>query len=244
MKEKLRFVALRTIKVNDKSSILNAYSLEHGRVALVLSASAGREARRRRALVMPLSLVECQAEARPCRDLYIMAEPRPLATLEKLYGNPVKNAVAMFLAEFLNIVLRDTACDAPRFRFIAESIVRLAESPLPKAANFHIYFLLKFGLFMGIEPDFATYGDGRVFDMADGVFKRPVDIAPSHPALTLGESELLHSLRRLDFDNLHRWRFNHVERRELIARMLDYYALHCTSAVGAIKSFDVLRTLF
>lgn len=244
MKEKINFVALRTTKVNDSMSILSAYSLEHGRISFVVNASKGREANRRRALLMPLGVIECQAELKPGRGLYFMSEPHSLVAVERIYSNPVKNAVALFLAEFLNVATKESAPDAPLFRYIVESIVRLAESGSRQAANFHICFLMRLGVFMGIEPDFSTWRRGYLFDMAEGVFKRQVDTLGLRNVLDLSESEALHRLRRLNFDNFGYWRFGQNERREVLEKILIYYSMHLTAALSSLRSFDVLRMLF
>ena len=53
----LRCIALRTTKHSDRHSIVTAWSEQLGRVGLLVSAGNGREDRRRRALMMPLSLI-------------------------------------------------------------------------------------------------------------------------------------------------------------------------------------------
>ena len=75
----MHIIALRTIKHNERSSILTAFSLEAGRVAFALPAGGGREAIRRRALLMPLSAVECVADTRRGTDILLMHEPRPMS---------------------------------------------------------------------------------------------------------------------------------------------------------------------
>ena len=70
MLRSLHCVALRTIKYNEKHSILSAYSLELGRVSFLLPAGSGREAARRRALMMPLGTFECVADIRHGQDIY------------------------------------------------------------------------------------------------------------------------------------------------------------------------------
>ena len=58
MLRELHCIALRTIKYNERHSILSAYSLEVGRVSFLVPAGAGMEATRRRALFLPLGAVE------------------------------------------------------------------------------------------------------------------------------------------------------------------------------------------
>ena len=62
MYQQLRCVALRTIKYDDRRSIVSAWSEQLGRVSFIVPDGASREARRRRALLMPLSLFEGVSE--------------------------------------------------------------------------------------------------------------------------------------------------------------------------------------
>ena len=96
----LHCIALRTVKYNDRHSILTAYTREHGRMSFLLPAGSGKEAARRRALMMPMGLFECTADLRPGRDIPPMREPAPILPLHGIRSNPVKGLIAMFLAEF------------------------------------------------------------------------------------------------------------------------------------------------
>ena len=126
MKQKMQFIALRTVRHNDRHSILSAYSAECGRVAFAIPAGAGKEASRRRALLMPMSIVECVADIKPGREVSLMSEPRALAPLMGLRTNPIKSSIALFLAEVLGVVLRDGPPDSTLYKYICcRPIVRL-----------------------------------------------------------------------------------------------------------------------
>lgn len=243
MKQTLRLIALRTTRVNDRTSILSAYSLEQGRVSFAVNAGGGREARRRRALLMPLGLVECQADFRPGRDISYMSEPRPLIAMDMIYSHPVKNAIALFLAEFLSLVLRESASDPARFAFIAGAVGRLASASGREAANFHICFLIRLGRFMGIEPDFASWSEDRLFDMTDGIFKSVGTASPRSRLLSREDSCNLCRLSRITFDNSARFRFSRDERNRTIDMILEFYSFHLVP-LGTLRSLDVLRSLF
>lgn len=240
MRHSLHCIALRTIKYNERHSILSAYSLELGPVSFLVSAGTGREAARRRALMMPLGLFECEAQSRHAQDLLTMSEPRPLVVLHGIHSNPVKSAITMFMAEVLSVVLRESEPDNALWAFLKQSVECLNDST-ESVANFHICFLYRLGRFIGIEPDVSTYEPGRVFDMADGVFRVS---APIHSRFLLPEqSAVLVMLSRITYNNMHRYRFTRENRQELLALMLEYYTLHYAS-LSSLKSLDVLTALF
>lgn len=243
MKQKLTLIALRTTKVNDRTSILWAYSDELGRLSFALNAGSGREACRRRALLMPLSVVECEADVRPGRDINFMSQPRGILTMDRVYSHPVKNAIAMFLSEFLSIVLKETMPDPGRFSFIVDSINLLTElSDNHAIANFHICFMLRAGRFLGIEPDYSSYAPGRVFDMTDGIFKAPFSATLNH-TLTPEESKALVMLGRMTYSNMGVFRLGRTLRNRILELIIEFYSIHLTS-LSSMKSLEVLRTLF
>lgn len=241
MKQKMQFIALRTVRYSDRHSILSGYSLEFGRVAFAIAAGSGREAVRRRALLMPLSIVECVADIKPGREVSVMHEPRSLSPLMGLRTNPVKSSVALFLAEVLGVVLRDGPPDAALYNYMCRSIGVLDVLPAERSANFHICFLWGLGRFIGIEPDTEEYRPGMIFDMADGRFRLT---APLHRHyLDAGQSEVVASLSRMTFANMWLFRMNRRQRNELLDGILTYYSLHYTG-LQSLRSLDVLRELF
>lgn len=240
MYQPLHCIALRTIKYNDKNSILSVYSLEMGRLSFLVSAGNGREANRRRAMFMPLSIFECVASIKPGRDLHTMRDPRVLVPLHGLHTHPMKGSVAMFIAEMLNGVLRETQSDDATFAFLIDAISRF--DVMDKGiANYHLCFLYRLGRFIGIEPDISTYREGSVFDMQDGRFRMTPPL--HHKYLGVEDSRVLAMLSRITFDNMRFYRFNRNQRNEMLDKILEYYAIHYSS-LSQMQSLDVLRCLW
>lgn len=241
MKRVMHIVALRTIRHSEKHSILTAYSLEVGRVAFAIPAGAGREASRRRALLMPLGLVECVADITPGREVHTMHDPRALVPLHGIHAHPVKSALALFIAELLGIVLREGPPDEGLFGFIRYSVMRLDGMAASHAANFHLCFLFRLGRFLGIEPYTENYSPGMVFDLQDGCYRMSPPMHRNY--IGAAESGVVASLARMDYDNMHMFKMSRHERNVLLDGILRYYSLHY-AALGSLKSLDVLRVLF
>ena len=241
MKQKMQFIALRTVRHNDRHSILSAYSAECGRVAFAIPAGAGKEASRRRALLMPMSIVECVADIKPGREVSLMSEPRALAPLMGLRTNPIKSSIALFLAEVLGVVLRDGPPDFTLYKYICSSIEVLDLLPTNRAANFHICFLWGLGRFIGIEPDTMEYRAGMVFDMQDGRFRMS---APLHPNYLDSErSQAVAAVSRMRYATMHLFKMSRVQRNELLDGILRYYSMHY-AGLQSLRSLEVLRELF
>ena len=240
MKETMHIISLRVVKHNERHNIFVGYSLEAGRVAMAVPAGSSRAASRLRALLMPMSVIECEADIRPGREVHTMGNVRAEVSLQSVYSHPVKSAVAMFLAEVLGNVLREGPADAAVWHYVASSVTALELLPAENVANFHLCFLYGLGACLGIAPDASGYESGMVFDMEEGVFRRT---APLHGHF-LGPEEAgaVYAVGRLTYSNMHGWRLTREERGRVLDAVLQYYTLHYASLSG-LRSVEVLRQL-
>ena len=234
------FIALKVTRYSDTQSILTAYSREWGKVAFAMTVGKGKGASRLRALTMPLGLVECETDMRPGRDVLPLRQARPLAVLSDMHSNPVKQMLAMFLAEVLAAVLRDSVPDAHLYDYLDASARYLDGMSVGEVANFHICFLIHLGRLLGIEPDVSTYAPGSMLDMRDGIWRRSM---PLHgEALTPEESEVAMSLQRMTYANMSAFRFTREQRAKALDMVLRYYSLHVTPLSG-LRSLEILRAM-
>lgn len=241
MYQQLDCIALRNVKYNDRNSILTVYTRQHGRLAMLLPATASAESRRLRALCQPLSRFTCMADIRPNRDIYRMRDVKAYAARSAAAQSPRKAAVALFVADFLSAILREPQQDVNLFNYLTLSIEALASAPSQAVANFHIAFLIHLQHFLGIEPDWSTYTAGTVFDMVDGIFRLS---PPLHNRfLPTPEATAAHTMRRMNFRTSQLFRLSRADRNLILDRLIQYYSIHFPG-VGAVASINVLRSLF
>lgn len=240
MYEKTRGIVLHVIKYSDRNSIAHLYTDTHGRMSFLLPQGNTRQARIRNAMFMPLSLIEFEARITTGRDLASFKDCRYTAPFTRLYSDPAKSAVAMFISELLTRSIQESERNLPLFKFIATS-AQLLDSLDRGVANFHICFLYHLGAFVGIQPDTATYRNGYWFDMDNGIFT-PRQPLHTH-VLAPREAAVMMLLSRMTFANLHLFRFNRDQRNEILDIALNYYRLH-NSTIGDMKSPDILRQVF
>ena len=242
MFQTLRCVALRTIKYDDRRSIVTAWSDELGRVSLLVPAGASREARRRRAIMMPLGLFTGEADVRPGRDILSIRDVRPLEITPTLSADPSKAVVVMFLTEVLERLLRATGPDRALSAFIFDSVRALDSITRPRGvANFPVVFLYRMGHFLGIEPDASDWRPGRLLDLLEGVYR---DTPPVHGRyLEAAPSRVAAMLARLDYGRASRLGLPLELRREILKTLIIYYGLHHASLDG-LNSLDVAADIF
>lgn len=236
----LTLVALKVTKHSDKQSILTALSREWGRVSLSLPAGNGKSAARIRALTMPLCVIECVTDRRSGREIIPMRQVQQIMPLSSVHSHPVKQMVAMFLAEILAAVLRETNEDAALFDFITACIDILDNADEHATANFHICFLYQLGRMLGIEPDTSTYTPASILDIRDGIWRRSM---PLHgDCLTPEESEAAYRLSRMTFSNYNKFRYAREERNRILDALLHYLSIHYVS-LRNLHSLDILRAM-
>lgn len=232
MNQTLHIMPLRLTPHSDKTSILSAYSRELGAVAFAVSP-------KRRGLLHPLSVLEVEASVKPGRDVHTFKDARPLLVLHTVMMDPVRGALTMFLAEALQVILRQSEGDALVFDFISEAMARLNDEGT-SVGNFHLTFLVRLASILGIAPDCGDYRPGRVFDMVDARFR---ESAPLHgQALGPAESQAAERLSRISWENMGRYRFTRRQRASALRGILEYYSLHYANLM-ALKSPSVLEAL-
>lgn len=239
MQKKLSIIPLRLTPHSDRASVLQAYSLEMGAVSFVVPAGKGPGAARYRALLQPLTPLEVEAQIRPGRELHTFREPLAKVHIHTILTSPERAAIAMFLAEVLQTLLRQAESDPNTYYYIENAVRRLNDQKTP-AANFVLMFMRGLSVLLGIEPDGSDYRPGTVFDLIDGKFRQS---APLHGcSLTAKASRTAWLFLRMTWENQGRFRFSAAERREALDRLLEYYTLHYAPLTG-LKSPAVLHRL-
>lgn len=242
----LQAVALRTVRHNDRSSILTAWSPVMGRLSLVMPAGNGPESRRRRALTMPLCLFEGEVDVRPGRELHTVRDIRRCdfsKGASDLASHPVRATVAMFLAEVLSVVTREGDADRRLWSLIVETNGRIATGNGVALSNLPVMFLMRLASCLGIDPDFGEMKSGMGFDMAEGIFRvtRPMHdhwVAPEETRVTAAVWKLAEGYRHISLVRLPR-----SVRRKILNGIIRYYVLH-HYPLDRLRSLDILKTVF
>jgi DNA repair protein RecO (recombination protein O) len=189
---------------------------------------------------MPLSVVEMEVEHLKTRDIQRIKEAKICYPLSKIPARPVKNTIALFLAEVLFRIVRTKEADPKLFDYLYHSI-RYLEILEQGIANFHLVFLIHIARYLGVFPNAESYAPGVYFDLLNGIFAPQ---PPHHPHyLDKEESIVFARLLRLNYENMALYTFTRKERSTIIQYILAYYRLHFTD-FPEIKSLAVMQSLF
>ncbi len=233
-------IVLRVLKYSDVSNIVDIYTRENGRASFLVPVSRSRKSAVKAMLFQPLSVIEFEADYRSTANLYRIKEAKSIRPFHSLPYDPYKSAMAMFLAEFLYHALQEEAKNVPLFTYIEHSIHWLDECEVG-FSNFHLVFLMHLSRFLGLYPNTENYVAGCFFDLANACF---TSLQPSHGAFLLPEeASRINLLLRMNYETMHLFAMNRMERNRCLTVINDYYCLHLPG-FPVLKSLEVLKELF
>lgn len=238
---KLRGIVLKMICHSDRNDIVTLFTEQRGRIALLVPGGNSKGARMRRARLSPLALVETEINFKETRDLQFIGEITTPHVWRNIYFDPMKSSLAIFMAEFLNRLLRTREADSMMWRYLLYSINSL-DKGTQGLSNFHLAFLIRMLPFAGIEPDMDSFEKQRYFDLQAGEF---TDLPPvkHRNYLSPEEAETVPVLIRMNFRNMHHFKLNVAQRRQILDTLIKYYSTHLP--IGErMHSLDVLREVF
>lgn len=226
----------------DESLIVSAYTEKFGRVNYTLYGAHSRQNGRKQVFLQPMSIVTIIADYRPKRDLQVIRDIACADPLPALLADPLKNTMALFLAEFLSHTLKTNEEDPYLFLFLRNSILWLNLTSSSKIGNFHISFLVRLSVFLGFTPNLSIGQSGaRYFDLIHSEYLSYAKPTPS--IIDMEEHEFLKKLLRINYRNMHLFLFSRAERSNLLNRIVAYYQFH-VQGFGQLKTLDILHEIF
>lgn len=240
MEVRTEAMVLRIVKYGESRVIVDMLTAERGRVSFICSISKSGWGKVRKQLFQPMTFLDvvfdhrANVQLQRFRDLGIT---KPYASIP---FDSVKLSIMMFLAEFLTYATRDEQDNRPLFEYIEKSLLWL-DSAQQAFANFHLVFMIHLTRFVGFYPNLDDWEDGAWFDLREGCFTR---LRPLHQdCLNPAEASRVHTLMRMDYDNMRFFRMRRADRNRCAEVILYYYRLHIPN-FPEMRSLDVLRTLF
>lgn len=236
-----RCIVLRVIRYNDNYNIVDVYTEALGRCSLMVSIPKSKRSKNKNNFYQPLFLLNVGLIRKSSSGLFKVNDVQFDSTPQSIPYNPYKTAIAFFISEFIYHVVQEEEENAPMFSYLYNSILWL-DSCEKEFANFHLMFLMRFTLFLGLFPNLNDYKPGYYFDLLNASFRstRPTDHV--HFISPLDASKI-QTLMRMNFDTMHVFKLNRKERLQILNLLDDYYRLHLPS-LPELKSLDVLQDLF
>lgn len=239
---KTEAIVLHTLKYGESRIIVDMFMRESGRLSCIVPIPKTPRSRLKKQYFQPMTLLEVEADVRPRQQLQRLKDARLLAPFTTIPFSPEKLALSLFVAEFLYHALRSEQRNEPLFDYIGDSMQWL-DTAGAGYANFHLTFLMRLSRFLGFYPNLEVRGGetALLFDLREGRF---CSMMPTHrDVLQPAEARLIRLLMRMDFPNMHLFRFSRQERNRIVEVLLQYYRLHIPQ-FPELKSLPVLQSLW
>lgn len=223
-------ILLRKTKLSNGGYILKVLTEEFG-----LKTYFGRVSKKQKNVFLPLSISQITAYDQPKKVIHTLKEYQKESSLISVYQDIFKSNVIVFLNEILNHVIQEEEPNKPKYQFIENEILRLEKEEFD--ANFHLYFLMNFTTYIGIEP---TLGSAHLyFDMEEGELTNSIPIHPHF--FDEKETELFKKLYHNSQTN-EKIHFSNTERKRVLQLLITYYRYH--TDMKELKSLPVLEMVF
>ena len=220
--------------------IVDMFTEEAGRLSFIISIPKTSKGRIKKQYFQPMTLLEVECDVRQNVQLQKLKDAHLLTAYTSIPFSPEKLALSLFIAEFLYHALRSEQQDKLLFAYVCDSMQWL-DTVEVGFANFHLTFLMRMSRFLGFYPNLEDYVDGCVFDLRTATFSLQV---PTHrDFLDSHDSQLIHTLMRMDFPTMHLFQLSHHDRNRITEVLLHYYRLHIPQ-FPELKSLGVLQELW
>ncbi len=223
---------------NDKYQIAHFYTLKQGRVGVLLPSRAGRSSRKRGFPPLNhLSEVELVLVKKNNRELYFLDEIQLINPNHKLQVAPNKLVQVIYMSELLYQCLKLPVEDAELYHFLHQSL-EILSSLEQGIGNFYLCFTWKLLDYLAVMPDLHQQ-EKKYFDLDEACFTDSLHL--NHKYLSEEASKHLKLFSRIDWSNLHCFKYSRSNRTEILDRLMDYYLIHIP-LFRPLKSISILRS--
>lgn len=236
MLHKTRGIVLKTTGYSESSVIVQVFTEKFGMQSYLINGVKRPRARITMNMLQPLRLLDMIVYHKPAGNIQRISELRCDPVFENIPFDLIKSSLAIFLDEVLYKSIRFHSSDERMFEFVFKSIEMLDNTD-KGLANFHLWFMMQLSRYLGFYPG-ARRKDASCFDLLEGVFSPGM---PLHVHVI--DSDLIQyfiSILNCSAEGLEALRLPSSARRDLLEKILEYYALHIEN-FGNIKSHIVLE---
>jgi DNA repair protein RecO (recombination protein O) len=240
MLHKTRGIVFRVTDFGETSVIAHVYTELFGLQGYIINSVRKKKSRIKLNVLHPLSLVDLVVYHKEKKGLHRAAEVRSNPILQSIPGDIYKTSIALFLDEILCKTIKEEEPNPQLFDFIFHAI-QILDMQTPVSNNFHLNFLIRLSRYLGFYPMENYSETDSIFNLQEGIFQCNI---PVHPFYLEGSlSANFYQLIKTSIDFSSDLKMQVAEKRMLIDKILQYYALHI-SGFGEVKSQKVLEEIW
>lgn len=237
MLHKTRGIVFKVTNYGESSVIVQVYTEKFGLQSYIVNGAKKSRAKIHRNMLQPLFLLDMVVYHKANGAVQRITELKNLPLLQSIPYDVTKSSLVMFLNEVLYKSVKQQTGDVHLFNFIFNAI-ELLDNETGSPANFHLLFLIRLSRYLGFYPDRDKPEGADYFDMKNGIFTKYKP--ESWQYLSPPHTENFYTLLRNGFEHIKNISLKNDERRYLLNKLLEYYALHM-EGFGNIRSHEVLE---
>ena len=240
MLHKTKGIILHQVKYTDSGIIVQFYTRDFGRQAVLIRGMRSRKSGKHNALFQPMFILDLVIYYKETREVQMLKDFSVASSPAQIYADVRKCCIAMFLSEILASVLREESPNHELFDYIENSIRYLDECD-QGFSNFHIAFLIGLTSYLGIEPGRRDDPSKKYFDLRNGHFSL---LPPTHPEYCEPRiAEILAQFFSISFDDMTNIPMTGQLRNEVLETIIQYYGIHLPG-LRKVNSISLLREIF
>lgn len=166
---KARGIVLNSLKYGDSAMVVHLLTDALGRQSyMVQGVRSSRGRGSKLALFQPMFALEFEGLTSSRQQMHRFREVQSGIVLQRMPFDVRRSTIALFMAEVLYRLVKESEPDSQLFDFVWESIGAL-DSMEEGVANFHLWFLVNLSRFLGFYPG-NEYMPGAWFDACEGSY--------------------------------------------------------------------------
>ena len=234
-----RGVVLNTIKYGDKGLVVQMLTSSHGRQSFMAQGLGSRGRGSRAALFQPLFALEYEAIESTKMQMHRFSEVHAGIVLHSIPFDVKKSTIALFMAEVLHRLVKESEANEMLFDFVWGSVEAL-DAATEGVANFHLWFLSNLCRFLGFSPG-NEYMPEAWFNIAEGLYTS--DCPPREHRMSQQNALILRDMLECDVRYLSEVGLNRHQRVDFLDALLAYYAYHLDT-IHSVQSIRILQEVF
>lgn len=239
MIEKTSGIVLHHFSYGETSVIAKVFTREAGLQSFIVPGVRKARARIKLNIFQPLTIVEMVIYRKDRGGLQHIREITNPEPWQSIPYDITKTSIAIFLAEMLSGVLKESDPSPAMFDFVKEGLEFLDKSD-GRIADFHLVFLLQLSSHLGFFPRSNFDAHRCFFNLAEGLYQTVY----YGPEICLDKelSRQFNALSKCSFGDLEGIQLRPDQRKALLHKSIDYYHFHL-EGLKEIKSHLVLESV-
>lgn len=230
---KTQALILKTTKFKETSLIVKAYTQSNGVLSFLINGVRTEKNANKAVLFQPLNFLDIIIYYKENKNLLYLKEYKFNTLYKEIPFNIIKSSIALLMLEVVEHALNEEEENEELYGFIKSSFIAL-DFEQKNIANHHLYFLIDFMFYKGIQAQGKHSFDTPYFNLQEGVF--------TNKSFQNGFLDAILSEKFSKILNKENIILNKHSRKQLLEKILLYYKIHI-EGFRKVKSLDILQTV-